>query len=323
MALSAASFVAYASAARTQESDRMRLVAVEMALAKGDEDGQRLAAAFEQSLRQLGWTPGRNVRIEYRWDATNAERAETDAAELVKLNPDIIVAHATIVTRAFAQLTIKIPIVFVNVSDPLGEHFVESFAHPGRNLTGFTNIEPSIGGKYLELLKEIAPTVTRAAMIFNPSSTPGGGSYFSGSFDAAAATLAIQPIRAAVQNAADIEPAVAALAGNGGLVVIGEPFTNLHRKEILRLSAQYRLPTVCPYRLYAQEGCLISYGVDFADQFARAAAYVDRILRGETAASLPVQSPVKFEFVINLTTAKALGLTVPPTLLAIADEVIE
>jgi putative ABC transport system substrate-binding protein len=301
----------------------MRLVAVEMALAKGDEDGQHLAAAFEQSLRQLGWTPGQNLRVEYRWDATNAERASAQAAEILTLNPDVIVAHATIVTRAFFQKSTNIPIVFLNVSDPLGEHFVESFARPGRSLTGFTNIEPSIGGKYLELLKKIAPTVTRAAMIFNPASTPGGGSYFSGSFDAAAAAFAIQPIKAAVHNTTDIEHALAALAGNGGLVVIGEPFINLHREEILRLSAQYRLPTICPYRLYAREGCLISYGVDFADQFARAATYVDRILKGETAANLPVQSPVKFEFVINLKTAKALGVEVPPMLLATADEVIE
>jgi putative ABC transport system substrate-binding protein len=301
----------------------MRLVAVEMALAKGDEDGRHLAAVFEQSLQQLGWKLGQNLRIEYRWDATNAERAQTQAAELVKLNPDVIVAHATIVTRAFFQLSTKIPIVFVNVSDPLGEHFVESFADPGRNLTGFTNIEPSIGGKYVELLKRIAPNVTRATMIFNPNSTPGGGSYFSGSFDAAAAKLSIQPIKAAVQNVADIEAAIAPLVGNGGLVVIGEPFTNLHRADILRLSAQYRLPTICPYRLYAQEGCLASYGVDFSDQFARGATYVDRILRGATPQSLPVQSPVKFEFVVNLKTAKALGLTVSPTLLATADEVIE
>jgi putative ABC transport system substrate-binding protein len=301
----------------------MRLVAVEMALAKGDEDGRHLAAVFEQSLQQLGWKLGQNLRIEYRWDATNAERAQTQAAELVKLNPDVIVAHATIVTRAFFQLSTKIPIVFVNVSDPLGEHFVESFADPGRNLTGFTNIEPSIGGKYVELLKRIAPNVTRATMIFNPNSTPGGGSYFSGSFDAAAAKLSIQPIKAAVQNVADIEAAIASLVGNGGLVVIGEPFTNLHRADILRLSAQYRLPTICPYRLYAQEGCLASYGVDFSDQFARGATYVDRILRGATPQSLPVQSPVKFEFVVNLKTAKALGLTVSPTLLATADEVIE
>jgi putative tryptophan/tyrosine transport system substrate-binding protein len=173
------------------------------------------------------------------------------------------------------------------------------------------------------LLKRIAPNVIRAAMIFNPNSTPGGGSYFSDSFDAAAASLSIQPIKAPVQSVADIEAAIAPLAGGGGLVVIGEPFTNLHRTDILRLSTQYRLPTICPYRLYAQDGCLASYGVDFSDQFARGATYVDRILKGAAPDSLPVQSPIKFELVINVKTAKALGLTVPDGLLALADEVIE
>jgi len=315
---------AWPVATRAQQANRVRVVAVQMALAQDDQDGQRLATAFEAALRQLGWTPGRNLRIEYRWGATNPERAQAEAAELVNLKPDVIVAHATIVTSALAPLSKTIPIVFVNVSDPIGEQFVESFAHPGGNLTGFTNIEPSIGSKYLELLKKIVPSVNRAAMIFNPNSTPGGGSYFSGVFDAAGKALSIQPIQAAVQNVADIETAIAALGGGGGgLVVIGEPFTNLHRSDILRLAVQYRLPTVCPYRLYAQEGCLMSYGVDFSNQFERAATYVDRILKGEAPANLAVQSPVKFELVINLKTAKALGIDVPPTLLAIADEVIE
>lgn len=307
---------------RAQESGRKRLIVVEMALAHEDPDGQKLAAAFEQSLRRLGWTPDR-AQIEYRWNATNAERADTQAAELLKLRPDVIVAHATIVARAFLRQSTKTPIVFVNVSDPVGEHFVDGFGHPGGNFTGLTNIEPSIGGKYIELLKEVAPRVTRAAMMFNPNSTPGRGSYFSGSFDAAAAALSVRPIEAAVQNLADVEAAIAGLETGGGLVVIGEPFTNLHRADILRLSKQYRLPTICPYRLYAHDGCLLSFGVDFSDQFARAAGYVDRILKGENPANLPVQAPVKFELVINLKTAKALGLSVPPSLLATADEVIE
>ncbi len=311
-------------AARAQQPGRTRVVGVEMALARGDADGRRLAAAFEQALQQLGWTRGQNLRIEYRWDATNPGLAQAQAAELLHLNPDVIVAHATIVTRAFVRQSTTIPIVFVNVSDPIGEHFVKSFAHPGGNLTGFTNIEPSIGGKYLELLKQIVPDVTRAAMIFNPGSTPGGGSYFSDAFDAAGPLLSIQPIKAAVHNLADVEAAISALSGGGGgLVVIGEPFNNLHRSDILRLATQYKLPVICPYRLYAEDGCLLSYGVDFADQFQRAATYVDRILKGEAPANLPVQSPVKFELVINLKTAKALGIVVPSTLLATADQVIE
>jgi ABC-type uncharacterized transport system substrate-binding protein len=311
-------------AARAQQPGRMRLVAVEMALAEGDKDGERLAAALEQALAQLGWKVGQNLRLEYRWNATNQERAEALAAELVSLKPDVIVSHATIVTKAFAQRSGTIPVVFVNVSDPIGEQFVKSFGSPGGNFTGFTNIEPSMGGKYLQLLKEIAPNVNRAAMIFNPNSTPGGGTYFADSFDAAGPTLSIKPIKTAVQNVADIEAATKALAGGGGgVVVIGEPFTNLHRSDILRLAAQYNLPAICPYRLYAAEGCLMSYGVDFASQFQRAATYVDRILKGEKPGDLPVQSPTKFELAINLKTAKALGLMVSPTLLVRADEVIE
>ncbi len=310
---------------RAQQPLRMHLVAVGMAFAQGDPDGKRLAETFEQALQHLGWTLGQNLRIEYRWGATDPERANALAAELMKLNPDLIVAHATLVTRAFFQNTKTIPIVFTNVSDPIGERFVQSFARPGANITGFTNVEPTMGGKYLQLLKEIAPNVTRVAMIFNPNSTPGHGSYFSGPFEAAAPGLSVRPIKAPVQNVADIEKSVSTVAGGdgGGVVVVGEPFTNRYRSQILELTTRYRLPTICPYRFYAMNGCLISYGVDFPDQFKRAATYVDLILKGSKPASLPVQSPVKFELVINLKTAKTLGLTVPPTLVARADEVIE
>ena len=250
---------------------------------------------------------------------------EFHAAELIKLNPDVIVSHATIVTRAFAQETKTIPIVFINVSDPLGEKFVQSFAKPGGNLTGFTNIEATMGAKYLQLLKDVAPGVTRAAMLYNPNSAPGGGSYFTDAFEAAAPQFSIQAIRATVQDTAGIEKAISTLAsgGGGGLIVVGEPFTNAHRSSILELTSRYRLPTICPYRFYAANGCLLSYGVDLSDQFKRAATYVDRILKGASATSLPVQSPVKFELAINVKTAKSLGLTVSPTLLARADEVIE
>ncbi len=317
--------VVFPIAAQAQATDRIPVVAIETAFAQDDRDGNRIAGAFQQTLAELGWRQGQNVQIEYRWGATNQEHAQKYAAELVKLKPDVIVAHTTIVTRAVSQQTTTIPIVFTNVSDPIGEHFVKSLASPGSDISGFTNIEPTMGAKYLQLLKQIAPSVTRVAMLFNPKSTPGGGTYFYGPFEAASPLLSIQPIKAAVQDASDIDQAISTLAKEkgGGLIVIGEPFTNLHRSKILALAAQYKLPTICPYRFYAVNGCLISYGVDFADQFRRAATYVDRILKGAKAKDLPVQTPTKFEFVINLKTAKALGLTVAPSMLIAADEVIE
>jgi putative ABC transport system substrate-binding protein len=308
-----------------QQNDRKRLVAVELALDENDRDGKRVVDAFQQELQELGWTT-ETLQIEYRWGATTPERAKVHAAELIKLKPDVIVSHATIVTRAFFQGTKTIPIVFTNVSDPVGEKFVQSFAKPGGNITGFTNIESTMGAKYLQLLKDVAPGVTRAAMLFNPKSTPGGGSYFTEAFEAAAPQFSIMPIKAEVHDVAGIEKTISTLAsggGGGGLIVVGEPFTNAHRTNILDLTSRYRLPTICPYRFYATNGCLLSYGVDLLDQFKRAAAYVDRILKGATAANLPAQSPVKFELVINVKTAKALGLSVPPALLARADEVIE
>jgi putative ABC transport system substrate-binding protein len=307
-----------------QQNDSKRLVAVELAMDENDRDGKRAVDAFRQELQELGWT-SETLQIEYRWGATTPERARVHAAELVKLKPDVIVSHATIVTRAFFQGTRTIPVVFTNVSDPLGEKFVQSFAKPGGNITGFTNIESTMGAKYLQLLKDIAPGVTRAAMLFNPKSAPGGGSYFTEAFEAAAPQFSIQAIKATVQDEAGIEKAISTLAsgGGGGLIVVGEPFTNAHRSKILELTSRYRLPTICPYRFYAANGCLLSYGVDLSDQFKRAATYVDRILKGASATSLPVQSPVKFELAVNVKTAKALGLTISPTLLARADEVIE
>jgi putative ABC transport system substrate-binding protein len=307
-----------------QQSDRKRLVAVELALGENDIEGKRSVDTFQQELQELGWTDD-NLKIQYRWGATTPERARTLAAELIKLNPDVIVSHATIVTRAIFQQTKVIPVVFTNVSDPLGEKFVQSFAKPGGNITGFTNIESTMGAKYLQLLKDVAPKVTRAVMLFNPKSTPGGGLYFTEAFEAAAPQFSIQPIKAEVQDAAGIEKAISSLAsgGGGGLIVVGEPFTNAHRTTILELTSRYRLPTICPYRFYTANGCLLSYGVDLSDQFKRAATYVDRILKGAGASTLPVQSPVKFELVINVKTAKALGLTISPSLLARADEVIE
>lgn len=324
--LGAASLAVLAVPSRAfgQQSDRKRLIALELALDENDVDGKRSVDAFQQGLQELGWTD-ENLSIRYRWGATTPERARILAAELIKLNPDVIVSHATIVTRAISQQTKVIPVVFTNVSDPLGEKFVQSFAKPGGNITGFTNIEATMGAKYLQLLKDVAPNVTRAAMLFNPKSAPGGGSYFTDAFEAAAPQLSIQAIKAEVQDPAGVEKAISNLAsgGGGGLIVVGEPFTNAHRTAILELTSRYRLPTICPYRFYAANGCLLSYGVDLSDQFRRAATYVDRVLKGASASSLPVQSPVKFELAINVRTAKALGLSISPTLLARADEVIE
>lgn len=321
----AASLAAVPRSGHAQPSGRTPLIAVLMAFNQNDADGQRYAAAFQETLRQAGWNPGADLKVEFRWNATDTERARAGAAEIIALHPDLIVSHATIATRAVAQQTRTIPIVFTNVSDPIGERFVQGFSNPGANITGFTNIEPSMGSKYLELLKTIAPDVSRVGMIFNPKSTPGNGSYFYDPFATAASVLSVQPVKGEVQDIAGAEKIFAKLAQDkgGGLIIVGEPFTNLHRTEILALASRYRLPTICPYRIYANSGCLVSYGIDFADQFRRAATYVDRILKGDKPASLPVQSPTKFELVINLKTAKALGLEVPPTLLARADEVIE
>ena len=321
----AASVAAVPCSARAQQPGRTPLIAVLMAFNQSDTDGQRYAAVFRETLRQAGWNPGTDVTVEFRWNAIDAARARAGAAEIMALRPDLIVPHATIATRAVAEQTRAIPIVFTNVSDPIGEKFVQSFSNPGGNITGFTNIEPSMGSKYLELLKTIAPDVRRAGMIYNPQSTPGNGSFFYGPFATAASVLSVQPLKAEVSDIAGVEQFIEKLAQDkgGGLIVVGEPFTNLHRAEIIALASRARLPTVCPYRIYANSGCLASYGIDLADQFRRAATYADRILKGGKPASLPVQSPTKFELVINLKTAKALDITIPDKLFVTADEVIE
>jgi putative ABC transport system substrate-binding protein len=307
------------------QSDRPRTIAMVMAFSQSDPEGQRYAAAFQQRLSELGWTVGKDLNIESRWEATSSDRANAYAAELAKRSPDLIISHATIVTRAIVSHTREIPVVFVNVSDPLGERFVAGFARPGGRVTGFTNLEPTVGGKYLELLKEMAPSLKQAVMIFNPASTPGGGSYFFDPFKAAGNLLSMRTVAGEARSVADLEKATAdaARSGDTGLVVVGEPFTNLNRTRILELAAQHRLPAVCPYRFYAENGCLVSYGVGFIDQFQRAASYADRILKGDKPADLAVQSPVRFEMTINLKTAKTLGLSVPPKLLFTADDVIE
>jgi ABC-type uncharacterized transport system substrate-binding protein len=309
-------------AARAQQAQAMRRIGVLVYLAAGDAEGQARLAAFTQALSQLGWSEGRNLRIESRW--ANGGDVQRHAAELVALAPDILLAATGTATVApLLQATRTIPIVFVNVIDPVGSGFVASLAHPGGNATGFTIYEYSMSGKWLELLKEIAPGVTRAAVLRDPAVASGIGQF--GAVQIVAPALGVQMTPVDVRDAGEIERAVAAFArgSHGGLIVTGSALGIVHRELIVTVAARHKLPAVFPGRFYVTSGGLISYGPDLIDQFRRAAGYVDRILKGEKPAELPVQAPTKYELVINLKTAKALGLEVPPALLARADEVIE
>ena len=307
-----------------QQSDRMRRIGVLMGFAESDPEGQALVAAFREGLQQLGWTEGRNVRIDYRWTALDKELMQRFAKDLVALQPDVILTQSTPATAVLLQQTRTIAIIFANVSDPVGSGFVASFRRPGGNVTGFNVSEPTLAGKLMELLKEIAPRVARVAMLFNPA-TATYAEYWLNPFKAAAASFAVQAIVASVYDASELESVVAAQAHepDGGLIVMPDTFMNEHRSEITTLAARYRLPAVYPYRAFAESGGLLSYGDVLVDNFRRAASYVDRILKGEKPSELPVQAPVKFELVINLRTAKALGLEVPVHLQQRADEVIE
>ena len=316
---------AWPLAARAQQPERMRRIGVLMGYAESDREGQAFVAAFREELQKLGWTEGRNIRIDTRWATPDdAESRQRFAKELVALQPDLILSHSTPTTAALLQQTRTIPIVFAIVSDPVGSGFVASFPRPGGNVTGFTNMEPTMAGKWLELLKEIAPRVARVAFLFNPATAP-YAEYYLNPFKAAAASFAVEAIAAPVHDTSELETVVAAQARepNGGLIVMPDTFTTAHRAEITSLAARYRLPAVYPFRFFAELGGLLSYGNDLVDNFRRAATYADRILKGAKPSELPVQAPVKFELVINLKTAKALGLTVPPASLARADEVIE
>jgi ABC-type uncharacterized transport system substrate-binding protein len=315
---------AWPLAARAQQGERMRRIGVLMSLAGTDPEAQARVAAFRKGLQTLGWAEDRNVRIDIRWAASDAALMQRFAKELIALQPDLILSHNTPTTASLLQQTRTIPIVFVVVSDPVGSGFVASFPQPGGNVTGFTNIEPTMAGKWLELLKEIAPSVTRVALLFNPATAP-YAEYYLGPFKAAAASLALEMIAAPVRDTSELESAIAAQARapNGGLVVMTDSFLVAHRAEITSLAARYHLPAVYPFRFFVELGGLLSYGNDLFDSFRRAATYADRILKGATPNALPVQAPVKFNLVINLKTAKALGLEVPPTLIARADEVIE
>ncbi len=309
-------------AARAQQPERMRRIGVLMSTAADDPESQARIAAFQQGLQQFGWTIGRNLRIETRW--ATADDIRRHAAELAALAPDVLLAGTGTPTVApLLQATRTVPIVFVTVIDPVGSGFVASLAQPGGNATGFTIYEYSMSGKWLELLKEIAPRVTRAAVLRDPAVASGTGMF--GAVQIVAPSLGVELSPVDVRDAGEIERAVTAFArgSNGGLIVTGSALAIVHRELITTLAARHKLPAVFPARVYVAGGGLISYGPDTIEQYRRAAGYVDRILKGEKPADPPVQAPTRYELVINLKTAKALGLDIPATVLARADEVIE
>jgi putative tryptophan/tyrosine transport system substrate-binding protein len=309
-------------AADAQPAERVRRIGVLMNFVADDPAAQPRLTAFLQGLAQLGWTDGRNVRIEIRWSAGDPERIRKSVTELVALAPDVVLTVGSPTTGPFLQATRTVPIVFVQVADPVGGDFVASLARPGGNATGFTNFDYGMSGKWLELLTEIAPGIRRAAVIRNAATAAGAGQL--GAIQSVAPAFGVELSPIGVRDAAEIERAVTtfAQAANGGLIVTGGSAT-VQRKLIVGLAAKHQLPAVYPDRAYVTDGGLLAYGPDRVDQFRRAAGYVDRILKGEKPADLPVQNPIKFALVINLRTAKALGIDVPPALLARADEVIE
>jgi putative ABC transport system substrate-binding protein len=317
---------AWPLAAQAQQNDRVRRIGVLMGVAD-DPEGQTRVAALKQGLQELGWTDGRNIQIEARFGGADTARIRADAAELVALAPDVIVGQTTPVIRVLRQATSSIPIIMAAVNDPVDQGFVSSLAHPGGNITGyvtgFSQFKYGLSGEWLELLKEVAPKVTRAAVIRDPAIASGIGQF--GAIQAVAPSLGVEVSPFNVRDAGEIERTITAFShsSNGGLIVTGSALAVVHRELIIALAARNNLPAVYFERLFVTRGGLVSYGPDLLDQFRRAAGYVDRILRGEKPADLPVQAPTKYELVINLKTAKALGIEVPPTLLATADEVIE
>jgi putative tryptophan/tyrosine transport system substrate-binding protein len=314
---------AWPLAARAQQGERVRRIGVLMNTVADDPEGKARNAAFERGLQELGWTDGRNVRIDYRWGAGDADRIRRYAAELVSLSPDVILTVGSATAGPLLQVTRTVPIVFVQAPDPVGAGFVDSLARPGGNATGFTLFEYGISGKWLELLKEIAPRVTRVAVLRDPAIAAGTGQL--GAIQSAAPSFGVELSPLGVRDPGEIERAITAFArsSNGGLIVTVSTLAGVHRDLIVTLAARYKLPAVYYARYIVAGGGLISYGPDFVDQHRRAAGYVDRILKGEKPADLPVQAPTKYELVINLKTAKALGLDVPTTLLSRADGVIE
>ena len=310
---------------RAQQTDRIRRIGLLIPFAESDVEAQAQIAAFQEALRKLGWTEGRNVRMDYRWAAEDIAPIRAFAKELAELQPDVILARTTPVTAALLKETRAIPIVFIAVSDPVGDGLVASLARPGGNVTGFTNVESSLGSKWLQLLKQIAPHMRSVAFMFDPKMAPGGGAYYRRLIEDAAPSIGVKVIATAVHDAADIERAIGAFGRqpNGGLIVLPDLTNVNHRRVTISLAARHRLPAIYPTDFFAKDGGLISYGVDYLNLYREAASYVDRILRGAKPSELPVQGPSKFQLVVNLNTARALGVTIPQSILLLADQIIE
>jgi len=326
IALMGGAAAAWPVTARAQQPQRTRRIGVLLSLAESDPEGKAQFSGFMQGLAELGWIDGRNLRTEVRWGRGDVDRIRTFAKELVALQPDVIVAHGTPVTAALYRETRTIPIVFVTVSDPVGDGFVAGLPHPGGNITGFLTSESAITAKMFELLTEIAPGLKRVAIVFNPDTAPGGGAYYLPEFEAGARSANVEPIAARARSDTEVEAVVTSLGGEpgSGLVIMPDYFMLNHIGQIILLAARKNIPAIYPWRsVVADDGGLISYGPNLRDVVRRGAPYVDRILRGEKPADMPVQVPVKFEMAVNAKTAKVLGLTVPPSILLRADEVIE
>lgn len=315
--------VSWPMVARAQQPSKVRRIGL-FVPGTSETHGQYVAI-FRKTLSEFGYEEARNYVLDLRWGGGNISDFNGYAKELVAATPDVILATGSPVLAALTRETNSVPIVFVQVADPVGGGFVAGLAHPGGNVTGFTNAEPAMVGKWVELLKEIAPGINRIALVYSPQGASAGGSYFLKSFEDAAHSIGVKPIKAAVNGPTEIENAIGTLARdpNGSFVVIPDGLTLVHRELLLKLAARHKTPAIYPFREFVTRGGLISYGADIVGQYERAAAYVDRILKGEKPAGLPVQAPTKFELVINLNSAKMLGLAIPPALLARADEVIE
>jgi putative ABC transport system substrate-binding protein len=316
---------AWPLAARAQQpAARVRRIAVLLRVAQDDPDAQRDLQNFRKGLWEFGWAAGSNILIEYRYASADPAQMQTHAAELVGLPAEVVLAEGSLAVAALRRETRTTPIVFVRVADPVSQGFVASLAHPGANVTGFSSLEYELSGKWLELLKGLAPHLVRVSLMFNPATDPYGPGFLR-SLETAAPSFGVKPIGALIHDPAEIEGTMSVLGSGagGGLIVLPGAFTDVHREQIIALAAHHRVPTIYSYRYFTAAGGLISYGVNRADMYRRAAAYVDRILKGDKPADLPVQRPTVFELAINLKTAKALGLTVPANLLALVDEVIE
>ena len=324
ISLAGSAAVTWPIVAHAQQPERMRRLGVLSSLAETDTEAQAWDAAFRKRLVELGWIEGRSVRIDYRWAAGSVDRMRLFARELVQLNPDALVTISTPATAALQAETRTIPIVFAWVSDPIGSGFVSSLAHPGGNITGFLNIEASVVGKWLTLMREIAPQVSRIGFLYNPQTAP-YARYYLDTFRAASSTLAIEAIDAPVRSTEEVEAFMTKLAdeAGAGLFVMSDTSMVVYRKTIYSAAERYRLPTIYPYRVFAAEGGLVSYGVDVADLLRGAASYIDRILRGEKPNELAVQQPTRFELVFNVKTAKMIGLTIPTSMFVAAQEMIE